>query len=546
MTALATRLADPPAPPLPDAEETRRMLRLIACGSVDDGKSTLLGRLLYDGQAVFIDQLATLSSDSRRFGTAGDETDFALLLDGLEAEREQGITIDVAYRYFSTPTRKVIIADTPGHEQYTRNMVTGASTADLAIVLIDATQGVLRQTRRHSEIVRLLGIPNIVVAINKMDLVDFDSAVFDRLVADYRELAGSIGIAQFTAIPIVARDGDHIVKRSERLGWYTGPTVLEALEAAEPRDWPADAGFAMPVQFVSRPDHRFRGYAGRVAGGRIAPGDAVRILPSGITAHIDRIVTPEGDLSAAIAGQSAMITLAERVDCARGDVIVGAESTAVAASVLEATLVWFGTRVLAPGQRYLLKLGARTVPARVTELLSAFDPETGDKRAVATAGLNDIVTVRLVLEQPLVLDRYAASRMLGAFILIDPSSNATLAGGMVESIDQAARPDQSTGASIHWIDADAATKPLLAAKALRLLRAQGRPVCLLDEAALGELNANAAGAESTRRANAVANLMRNAGITVVIALAAEAHLAFAGTPLTAADLEESQIGNWVI
>ena len=340
----------------------KSLLRFITCGSVDDGKSTLIGRLLYDSKMIFEDQLAALEADSKRVGTQGQEIDFALLVDGLAAEREQGITIDVAYRFFATEKRKFIVADTPGHEQYTRNMVTGASTADLAVILIDARKGVLTQTRRHSYLAHLIGIRNIVLAVNKMDLVGYDQAVFDRIVADYRQFAASIGIADFVAMPISGFKGDNITGLSANTPWYAGPTLIEhletvALDVASDRAKP----FRMPVQWVNRPNLDFRGFAGLIASGTVRPGDAVRVLPSGKTSTVSRIVTFDGDLEAAAAGQSVTLCLADEIDCSRGDVLAIADNPPQAADQFEATIVWMADEAMLPGRPYWLKLATQTV-----------------------------------------------------------------------------------------------------------------------------------------------------------------------------------------
>jgi bifunctional enzyme CysN/CysC len=349
--------------------QNKSLLRFITCGSVDDGKSTLIGRLLYDSKMIFEDQLAALEADSARVGTQGKEIDFALLVDGLAAEREQGITIDVAYRFFSTEKRKFIVADTPGHEQYTRNMVTGASTADLAVILIDARKGVLVQTRRHSYIAHLLGIRHIVLAVNKMDLVDYDQATFDAIVAEYRAFASSIGIEQFTAIPLSGFKGDNITAApSANTPWYAGPSLIEHLERVEIEGTAAQGrDFRMPVQWVNRPNLDFRGFAGLISSGTVKPGDAVRIVPSGRTSTVKSVVTLDGDLARAVAGQSVTITLTDEVDCSRGDVIAAAEAPPQAADQFESTLVWMSDEKLIPGRAYWLKLATQTVSATVAK-----------------------------------------------------------------------------------------------------------------------------------------------------------------------------------
>jgi len=350
-----------------DRHENKSMLRFITCGSVDDGKSTLIGRLLYDSKLVFEDHLAALEADSKKVGTQGGELDFALLVDGLAAEREQGITIDVACRFFSTEKRKFIVADTPGHEQYTRNMVTGASTADLAVVLIDARKGVLTQTRRHSYLVSLLGIRHVVVAINKIDLVDYSQEVFDEIEADYRRFATEVGLHDVVCIPISALRGDNITDHGESMPWYDGPTLIDHLETVEIDDDANSGPFRMPVQWVNRPDLDFRGFSGEIAGGTVHPGDRVRVLPSGRESHIDRIVTFDGDLDEAVAGQSVTITLTDEVDVSRGDVIATAVSPPAVADQFEAHVIWMDGAEMLPGRPYLLKIGARTVSATLAQ-----------------------------------------------------------------------------------------------------------------------------------------------------------------------------------
>ncbi|WP_084131571.1 sulfate adenylyltransferase subunit CysN, partial [Parafrankia colletiae] len=347
--------------------EHKSMLRFITCGSVDDGKSTLIGRLLYDSKLVFSDHLAALEADSRRVGTQGDGLDFALLVDGLAAEREQGITIDVAYRFFSTERRKFIVADTPGHEQYTRNMVTGASTADLAVILVDARKGVLTQTRRHSYLVGLLGIRHVVLAVNKLDLVDYSQTVFDRIEGDYRAFATQVGLTDVVAIPLSALAGDNITEPSPNTGWYTGPTLVGYLETV-PIDEDTTAGpLRLPVQWVNRPNLDFRGFSGQIAGGVVRPGDRVRILPSGQESTVARIVTADGDLDEAVAGQSITLTLTDEIDVSRGDVLAAAVDPPGVADQFECHLVWMGTEPMLPGRPYLLKIGARTVNATVAQ-----------------------------------------------------------------------------------------------------------------------------------------------------------------------------------
>ena len=426
------------------AHQHKSLLRFITCGSVDDGKSTLIGRLLYDAKMIFEDHLVALEADSKRFGTQGQNIDFALLVDGLAAEREQGITIDVAYRFFATEKRKFIVADTPGHEQYTRNMVTGASSADLAVILIDARKGVLTQTRRHSYLAHLIGIHNLVLAVNKMDLIDYDQAKYEAIVADYRRFAVSIGIKEFTPIPISGFRGDNVTTRSENTPWYTGASLIEHLETVE-LDVTIDQGkpFRLPVQWVIRPNLDFRGFSGLVASGRIKPGDAVRVLPSGKTSTVARIVTFDGDLPEAVAGQSITLTLTDEVDCSRGDVLAVADNPPEVANQFEATLVWMADEAMLPGRSYWLKLGTQLVSAQVQPPKYQINVNTLEHLAAKTLDLNAIGVVTLATDKPIVFEPYAANHDLGGFILIDKYSNGTVAAGMLHF---ALRRSQN----VHW------------------------------------------------------------------------------------------------
>lgn len=423
--------------------QSKSLLRFITCGSVDDGKSTLIGRLLYDSKMIFEDQLAALEADSKRVGTQGQEIDFALLVDGLAAEREQGITIDVAYRFFATEKRKFIVADTPGHEQYTRNMVTGASTADLAVILIDARKGVLTQTRRHSYLAHLIGIRHIVLAVNKMDLIGYDQAKFDEIVADYRAFATSIGIDDFTAIPISGFKGDNITSISANTPWFTGPALIEHLETVPVGDGGDTRPFRMPVQWVNRPNLDFRGFAGTIASGRIKPGDAVRVLPSGRASTVARIVAYDGDLPQAGVDQSITLTLADEVDCSRGDVIVAAENPPEVADQFSATIVWMDAAPLLPGRSYWLKLGTQTVSVSIREPEYAIDVNTMAHLSAKTLGLNDIGVAEIATDRAIVFESYETNRDLGGFILIDKLTNATVAAGMIR---RALRRAQN----VHW------------------------------------------------------------------------------------------------
>ena len=424
--------------------EQKSLLRFITCGSVDDGKSTLIGRLLFDAKMIFEDQLAALAADSRRVGTQGEDIDFALLVDGLASEREQGITIDVAYRFFATEKRKCIVADAPGHEQYTRNMVTGASTADLAVILVDARKGVLTQTRRHSYLAHLLGIKRFVLAVNKMDLVAFSQATFDSIVAEYREFARLIGIQRVTAIPISSLLGDNITAASNNTSWYPGPALLPHLESIE-----IDAGtslprpFRMPVQWVNRPNLDFRGFAGLISQGRLHPGDALRVLPSGRTTTVSRIVTLGADLAEAVAGQSVTLTFSDEVDCSRGDVLAAANEAPEVADQFEATLVWMSDEPLLPGRPFWLKLATQFVTATVHSPKYQINVNTLEHLAAKTLGLNAIGVANLSVDKPLVFEAYEKSRELGGFILIDKISNATVAAGMLHFALRRA-------SNVHW------------------------------------------------------------------------------------------------
>ena len=426
------------------AHQNKSLLRFITCGSVDDGKSTLIGRLLYDSKMIFEDQLAQLESDSKRMGTQGQEIDFALLVDGLAAEREQGITIDVAYRFFATEKRKFIVADTPGHEQYTRNMVTGASTAELAVILIDARKGILTQTRRHSYLTNLLGIKNIVLAVNKMDLVGYDQATFDQIVADYTAFANSIGVTDFTAIPISGFKGDNITALSDNTKWYTGPTLMQHLENVELDQASDQSGaFRMPVQWVNRPNLDFRGFSGKIAAGSIRPNDEVRILPSGKTSHVDRIVTYDGDLDMGVAGQSITLTLKDEVDCSRGQIIVAAKDPLEVADQFEATVIWMDEADLIPGRSYYLKIGAQTVSATVAQPKYQINVNTLEHTAVKTLDLNAIGVATITTDRAIPFAAYADNRELGGFILVDKITNATVGAGLINFALRRAQ-------NIHW------------------------------------------------------------------------------------------------
>ncbi|MBD8638326.1 sulfate adenylyltransferase subunit CysN [Sphingomonas sp. CFBP 13733] len=523
-----------------DTHANKSMLRFITCGSVDDGKSTLIGRLLYDSKTIFEDQLAALEADSRRVGTQGQNIDFALLVDGLAAEREQGITIDVAYRFFSTEKRKFIVADTPGHEQYTRNMVTGASTADLAVILIDARKGVLTQTRRHSYLAHLVGIREIVLAVNKMDLVGHDEARFDAIVEDYRAFAASIGIDRFTAIPLSGLTGENVATQAATMPWYTGLPLLAHLETV-PIDVDARQAqpFRLPVQWVNRPDLDFRGFAGMIASGIVRPGDSVRIVPSGKTTTVARIVALGGDLSEAVAGQSVTIMLADEVDCSRGDVIAAADAPPEAADQFLATIVWMSDTPLVPGRGYQLKLGTQVVGATVQPPRHVVDVNTQAELSASTLALNDIGVAEVYADRAIVFEPYADGADLGGFILIDRATNATVAAGMIgsalrraqnvhwQSIDvtreaHAAQKGQSP--KILWFTGlSGSGKSTIANLVEKKLFALGRHSFLLDGDNIRhglnrDLDFTEAGRiENIRRIGEVARLMADAGLIVLTA-----------------------------
>jgi len=523
-----------------DVHQHKTMLRFITCGSVDDGKSTLIGRLLYDSKMIFEDQLAALEADSKKVGTQGQAIDFALLVDGLAAEREQGITIDVAYRFFNTETRKFIVADCPGHEQYTRNMITGASTADLAVILVDARKGVLVQTRRHSYLCHLIGIRNVVLAVNKMDLVGYDQGTFNAIVRAYAEFARSIGIDSFTAMPISGFKGDNITTRSASMPWYTGPTLVDHLEAVEvsaalDRDRP----FRLPVQWVNRPNLDFRGFSGLIATGSVRPGDAIRVLPSGKTSTVTRIVTLDGDLDEAVAGQSVTLCLADEIDCSRGDVIAPADAPPQVADQFETTLVWLNDEALIPGRAYWLKLGTQTVSATVQSPKYVVNVNTMEHMAAKTLDLNAIGVVELTADKPLVFEAYADNRTLGGFILIDKITNATVAAGMLHfslrraqnvhwqaldvTRDARAGLKGQTARVLWFTGLSGSGKSTIANLVEKKLHAMGKHTFLLDgDNVRHGLNKDLGFTEvdrieNIRRVGEVARLMTDAGLIVITA-----------------------------
>ncbi len=437
--------------------EKKSLLRFLTCGSVDDGKSTLIGRLLYDTKLIFEDQLAGIEKDSKKFGTVGEDIDLALLVDGLQAEREQGITIDVAYRFFTTEKRKFIVADTPGHEQYTRNMATGASNSDLAVILIDARKGILTQTRRHSFIVSLLGIKHVVLAVNKIDLMDYSQEVFDRIVADYREFAGRFGFETLQAIPLSARYGDNVLERSDKITWYDGPTLVEHLETVDISRDLSQKPLRFPVQWVNRPDLNFRGFSGTIASGTVRPGDAIAVAKSGKTSTVRTISTYDGDLPEAIAGQAVTLTLEDEIDISRGDVLSPPEARPEVSDQFQAHLIWMSEEPLLPGRPYLIKIGARTLSATATEIRHKIDVNSFAELAAKTLALNEVAVVNLVTQEPVAFDAYNDIHDTGAFIVIDRVSNLTLGAGM---IDHSLR----RASNIHWQALDVSKATRAAAK----------------------------------------------------------------------------------
>jgi bifunctional enzyme CysN/CysC len=505
---------------------------------VDDGKSTLIGRLLYDSKMIFEDQLAALEADSKKVGTQGGDLDFALLVDGLAAEREQGITIDVAYRFFSTDKRKFIVADTPGHEQYTRNMVTGASTADLAVILIDARKGVLTQTRRHSYLVSLIGIRKVVLAINKMDLVGYSHEVFDTIVAEYRDFARQIGLEDIVAIPVSGLKGDNITAPSGQTPWYHGPTLMAYLETVEIEDRVQHQPFRLPVQWVNRPNLDFRGFAGTIVGGTVSPGDKVKVLPSGRESRVARIVTMDGDLDRAVAGQSVTLTLEDEVDVSRGDVLATADAPPAVADQFETTIIWMADEPMLPGRPYWMKIGTRQVSATITEPKYKVNVNTLEHLAAKKLALNEIGVCNVSLDHAIAFDPYAENRDTGGFILIDRLTNATVGAGLVHF---ALRRSQN----IHWQALDinkgsraalkgqkpcvlwftglsGAGKSTIANLVEKQLHALGRHTYLLDgdnvrhglNRDLGFTDADRV--ENIRRVAEVAKLMTEAGLIVMV------------------------------
>lgn len=520
------------------AQEKKSLLRFLTCGSVDDGKSTLIGRLLSDTKQIFEDQLAALEADSRRHGTTGGDIDFALLVDGLEAEREQGITIDVAYRFFATPKRKFIVADTPGHEQYTRNMATGASTADLAVVLVDARQGMLRQTRRHSIIASMLGIRHIALAVNKIDLVGFDREAFERIEQDYRTFAKDLGFRSIVAIPMSARYGDNVSRRSGAMDWYVGPTLVEHLETVVVDDAAADLPFRFPVQYVNRPNLDFRGFAGTVASGSVAPGDEVVVAKSGKAVRVRRIVAQGGDLPRAVAGQAVTLVLDEEVEVSRGNMLVAPQARPQVADQFSANVVWFDEQALLPGRSYILRTETDQTSATVGELKHRINVNDLGREAAKSLALNEVGVCNISTLAPIVFDGFAENRATGSFVLIDRVTNATVGAGMIRHALRRAE-------NIHWQSLDVGKRARAGLKHQRpavlwftglsgsgkstvanllekKLHAAGRHTYLLDgdnirhglNRDLGFTEADRV--ENIRRVAEVARLMADAGLIVIV------------------------------
>ena len=520
-------------------QDDRPTLRFVTCGSVDDGKSTLVGRLLYDSKTLLDDQLAALASESKVAGTTGGDLDFALLVDGLQAEREQGITIDVAYRFFATQRRRFVVADTPGHAQYTRNMATGASAADLAVVLIDARKGVITQTRRHSHILALLGVRHVVLAVNKMDLVGFDADRFAAIVAEYRTMADGLGIAEVQSIPVVSRDGDNIFTASTRMPWYVGPTLMAHLQTVDVTGDITRRPFRFPVQWVNRPNAEFRGFSGRIASGTVCRGDAVSVQPSGQRSHVAGIVTSAGKQDQAVAGQSVTLTLADEIDVSRGDVLtVGAAP--LVSDQLAAHLVWFDDDAMLPGRRYVLKCGTASTGAVVSTLKHRVAIDTMEHQAATTLGTNDIGYVNLSLDRPLVCEAYRENRELGSFILIDPISHHTVAAGMIDfslrratnirrqalDVDKSvrARLKQQRPCVLWFTGLSGAGKSTIANLVDRRLAELGRHATLLDGDNLRHgINrdlgfSSEARVENIRRTAEIAALFVDAGMIALVSL----------------------------
>jgi bifunctional enzyme CysN/CysC len=561
-----------------DTQEHKSLLRFMTCGSVDDGKSTLIGRLLYESNLVFEDHLAALVADSKKLGTQGDELDLALLVDGLAAEREQGITIDVAYRFFSTERRKFVVADTPGHEQYTRNMVTGASTAELAVILVDARKGVLTQTRRHSFLVSLLGIRKVVLAVNKLDLVEYSHEIFDAIENEYRAFAADIGLLDVVCIPVSALKGDNIVEPSSHTPWYCGPTLIGYLETVEIDDWGQSRPFRLPVQWVNRPDLDFRGFSGQIVGGVVRPGDRVRVLPSGQTSTVARLVTADGDLDVAVAGQSVTVTLTEEIDVSRGNVLAAADAPPAVADQFEAHVIWMSKTEMLPGRPYLMKIGTCTVGLTIAQPKYKINVNTLDHTAAKTLRLNEIGVCNINLDRPVAFDPYVENRDMGGFIVIDRLTNSTVGAGLLHfalrradnvawqvievNKEAHARVNGQLPAVVWFTGLSGAGKSTIANVVERKLYELGRHTYLLDgDNVRHGLNkdlgfTDAERVENIRRIAEVASLMVDAGLIVLVSFIspfeAERQMArervaegefievFVNTPLEVAEARDSK------
>lgn len=519
-------------------QEKKSLLRFLTCGSVDDGKSTLIGRLLYDTKLIFEDQLATLERDSAKHGTDGDNIDFALLVDGLEAEREQGITIDVAYRFFATDKRKFIVADTPGHEQYTRNMATGASTADLAIVLVDSRQGILRQTRRHSFIASLLGIRNIVLAVNKIDLMDYSQEVFDRIVADYMSFAANLGFTSIQPIPMSARYGDNVTTKSAKMPWHQGPALLDHLETVAIEEESLDKPFRFPVQYVVRPNLDFRGFAGQVASGRVSTGDKITVAKSGQESRIKHIVTHDGSLGAAVEGQAVTIVLEDQIDISRGDMLVDPANRPHVADQFQAHLIWFDAQPMIPGRSYILRTEVDSVSATITALKHQVNINTFAHEAAKHLNMNEVGACNISTQAAIAFDPYKSNRVTGNFVLIDRFTNATVGAGMIDhplrrasnvhwqatDVNKEARAaiKNQTSSVIWFTGYSGSGKSTIANTLEKLLHAQGKHTFLLDgDNVRHGLNRDLGftdddRVENIRRVSEVAKLMTDAGLIVIV------------------------------
>lgn len=519
-------------------QKRKSLLRFLTCGSVDDGKSTLIGRLLYDTKLIFEDQLADLENASRKFGTTGEDIDLALLVDGLEAERQQGITIDVAYRFFTTPARKFIVADTPGHEQYTRNMATGASTADLAVVLVDARKGILPQTRRHSFIASLLGIRHIVLAVNKIDLIDFDQPRYDKIVAEYRAFADELGFASIVQIPMSARYGDNVSVRSTHMSWYEGPTLIEHLEQVVVDDDRSSAPFRFPIQYVNRPNLDFRGFTGTIATGRIAVGDAVRVAKSGQRSRVREILSPRGSVRSADAHQAVTLRLEDEIELSRGNMLVAPEEAPEVSDQFSANIVWMDEQPLLPGRSYILRTETDQTPATVSELKYRVNIGNFAHEAASSLAMNEIGFCNFSLQTPVAFDAYGKNRATGAFILIDRTTNRTIAAGMIAhglrratnihwqalDVDHAARAAiKNQHSRVLWFTGMSGSgKSTIANLLEKKLHSEGRHTYILDgdnvrhglNRDLGFTDADRV--ENIRRVAEVAKLMADAGLIVIV------------------------------